>query len=286
MKIIYIISAYKYPEQLIRLILRLNTEKNHFFVHIDKKTSAEIYNQISERLSPFPNVVFLERHKCYWGDFGHVSATIKGIKEIYNKKLYFDYVILLTGQDYPIKSNSQIENFLKETEKKSFIKHFQIPCEYWYKGGFDRIERWHFRFFNKPLAFPNKYLEFPVKRQFPKGFKPFGGFSYWCLSRECVEYIQNFLNQNREFLDFFKYVLIPDEIFFQTILLNSPLKENIINDDLRYIKWRPRTPNPLILGKNDFEEMIKSSNLFARKFDLTQDADVLDMIDQKILEGI
>jgi hypothetical protein len=283
MKIVYIISAYKYPEQLIRLILRLNTKNSQFFVHIDKKTSAEIYNKIFARLSSFPNVLFLERHKCYWGDFGHVSATIKGIKEIYNKKVDFDYVILLTGQDYPIKSNNQIESFLNGTEKKSFIKYFQLPCEYWYKGGFDRIERWHFRLFNKPLAFPNKHLEFPVKRQFPKGFKPFGGFSYWCLSRECVEYIHDFINQNREFINFFKYVLIPDEMFFQTILLNSPLKGNIINDDLRYIKWIPRTPNPLILGKNDFEEMMKSSKLFARKFDLTQDADVLDMIDQNIL---
>jgi hypothetical protein len=32
--------------------------------------------------------------------------------------------------------------------------------------------------------------------------------------------------------------------------------------------------------------MIKYSKLFARKFALTQDVDVLDMIDKNILEGI
>jgi len=69
MKLVYIISAYKYPEQLIRLILRLNTEKNQFFVHIDKKTSAEIYNQILARLSPFPNVWFFRTTQMLLGRF-------------------------------------------------------------------------------------------------------------------------------------------------------------------------------------------------------------------------
>ncbi len=103
MRIAYIISAYKYPEQLIRLIHRLNSEKNSFFVHIDKKTNDKIYNQIVNGLSHLPNVYFLNRHKCYWGDFGHVNATIKGIKEIFNRNLPIDWIILATGLDYPIK---------------------------------------------------------------------------------------------------------------------------------------------------------------------------------------
>ena len=127
MKIAYIISAYKYPEQLIRLISRLNSETNNFFVHVDKKTDSKIYYQVADSLRHFSNVYFLERHKCYWGDFSHVNATIKGIEEIFSRSIPFDYVFLLTGQDYPIKSNSQIEKFLIENQRKSFMEYFPLP---------------------------------------------------------------------------------------------------------------------------------------------------------------
>ena len=76
MKIAYVISAYKYPEQLSRLITVLHTENTSFFVHVDKKTDINIYEQIVGSLNHIPNVYFLERHKCYWGVFGHVKATI------------------------------------------------------------------------------------------------------------------------------------------------------------------------------------------------------------------
>lgn len=282
MKIAYIISAYKYPEQLIRLIDRLNTDRTHFFVHLDKKTDDRIYFYLIDRLKHLSNVRFLERHKCYWGDFGHVNASIKGIKEIFKNNISFDYAVLLTGQDYPIKSNIQIETFFKQNEKKSFMQYFSLPFKVWPEGGLDRIEKWHFNLFNKHLTVPGK-------RQLPKGLKPFGGSSYWCLSIECVEYIHDFVINNEDYVRYFKSVYIPDEIFFQTILLNSPLKDSLINDSLRYTKWAPQTASlkergsPMILGKNDFEDMAKSSKLFARKFDLTKDTDVLDLIDEKIL---
>ena len=38
------------------------------------------------------------------------------------------------------------------------------------------------------------------------------------------------------------------EIFFQTILLNSSLADNIVNDDLRYIEWKAQPQAALPLG--------------------------------------
>jgi hypothetical protein len=92
------------------------------------------------------------------------------------------------------------------------------------------------------------------------------------------------MNQNRRFVNFFKYVFIPDEIFFQTIILNSPFKENVIDNDLRCIDWSGRGGfRPTIWCKDDLEELSKSAALFARKFDTNVDPDILDLIDQKIL---
>ena len=124
----------------------------------------------------------------------------------------------------------------------------------------------------------------PVRRSLPANMEIFGGSAFWCLSRDCVEYIDDFLRQNIKFVRFFKYVRIPDEIFFQTILLNSPFHDLLVNDDKRYISW-PSHPShhPEILKKHDFERFINTENLFARKFDITVDTDVLDKIDEATL---
>jgi hypothetical protein len=77
-------------------------------------------------------------------------------------------------------------------------------------------------------------------------------------------------------------VKIPDEIFFQTVLMNSPYKNGIIYDNLRYIIWSPGSRHPATLNIRYFEDFMNSNKLFARKFDTNIDADVLDMIDREI----
>ena len=299
MRIAYIILAHKYPEQLVRLVSRLNTETASFFIHIDQKTDDAIYHRMVTCLSGFSNVYFIKRYKYYWAEFGSIDATLEGIKEVLNKKIPFDYVSLLTGQDYPIKTNKQIEEFLQKNQGKSFIAYEALPRSMWGgNGGFDRINYWHFRVFNKRVSFPPKpspysrvsllrsilNVSLPFRRKFPQGFKPFGGYPYWSLSRECVEYIIGFANSNHRFVDFFKYVHAPDEMFFQTIILNSPIKEGVIRDNLRYVSWpKAHSGHPKTLTKNDFDLIAKSTKLFARKFDITEDEDILNMIDQKIL---
>jgi hypothetical protein len=125
----------------------------------------------------------------------------------------------------------------------------------------------------------------PIKRRFPNKFRPFGGGSYWCLRKECVQYIHGFVEGNPRFINFFKYVHIPDEMFFQTVLLNSPYKEKIINNNLIYIDWSRDREMPALLNTNDFKNILDSQCLFARKFDATKDEKNLDMIDCHILDA-
>jgi hypothetical protein len=234
-------------------------------------------------LQDLPNAHFLKRHKCYWGGFGHVAASLEGIKEISHMDIYFDYVVLLTGQDYPIKSNRYISTFFRKHAGALFLEYFPLPHDAWQNRGLNRIESWHFHLFDKHLIFPpNRY--FPFKRKFPEGFRSFGGSSYWCLTRECVEYVYGFTERNVAFVNFFKYVDVPDEMFFQTLILNSRFAEKAVNDNLRYIDWRDLSSgSPAILRKDDFVHIAASSKLFARKFDMKIDAGVLDMIDEQIL---
>ena len=127
---------------------------------------------------------------------------------------------------------------------------------------------------------------YPYRRRFPQGYRPYGGSGYWSLTRECLDYLHAFVRQNPGFVNFFRYVHIPDEIFFQTILLNSPLKERLVNDDLRFAYWpAASSASPAVLVRDDFQLLltVRPSAVFARKFDTTQDTSILDAIDAQLL---
>ncbi|MCC5615786.1 beta-1,6-N-acetylglucosaminyltransferase [Nostoc sp. CHAB 5836] len=300
MKVAYIILAHNYPEQLLRLVDQLNTDKTSFFIHIDKSSDRKIFKQISAELMDFPNVFFLKRYNSKWGSFGIVKATLKVINSIVETGICFDYIILLSGQDYLIKSNTYIKMFLQENQGKEFIEYFSLPDKRWGEhGGLKRIDSWHFSWRNKYFDIPEKQkfqsyiasllyslviLLLPKKRKLIEGYAIYGGSQFWCLTGECIKWINIFVQQNPKFVKRFHYTFCPDEIFFQTIILNSHFKDKVVNNNLKYIDWgNVNSCHPMILDKNDVEKIRQSEKLFARKFDPTKDSDILDMIDQMIL---
>ena len=59
------------------------------------------------------------------------------------------------------------------------------------------------------------------------------------------------------------------------------------NDDLRYVHWRNwNDARPAILGTDDFDTIMASGKLFARKFDSACDSQILDMIDAATREEL
>jgi len=300
MKIAYIILAYKYPEQLARLVRQLNSDDVSFFIHIDKKTSRAIYQQVVAQFKDFENVFFIKRHRSMWGSFECVKATLEGIKAVVETEVDFDYVIHLSGQDYSIKSREQIKRFLEENKGKEFLEYFPLPCSKWKGGGLRRLEYWHFRWNKIHLYFPPEKREFksrigtilysllilplPTRPKFSEEFPLYGGSFHWCLTGKCIKWIDTFVKQNPNFVNRFKYTYVPDEEFYQTLLMSSPFRDNIISDDLKYKDWGNdvNAINTKILEKTDFQKLKESKSLFARKFDATVDSEVLDMIDALI----
>ncbi|MEH2072688.1 MAG: beta-1,6-N-acetylglucosaminyltransferase [Nostoc sp.] len=301
MRIAYIILAHNYPEQLGRLIYKLNTDNVSFFIHIDKKTDSKIYFQIYSQFNKFSNVFFIKRYNSGWGSFNAVRASLEGINSIVETGIYFDYIIHLSGQDYLIKSNSEICNFLQNNKGKEFLEYFPLPYSKWKKGGFRRIEYWHIRWNNEDFCIPEeREFKSPIasllysllililpKRKLPEGFAFFGGSAFWCLTGECVKYINDFVKQNPKFINRFNYTSLADELFYQIVILNSPFKDKVVNDNMRYIDWGDEVEvyHPKVLEKKDFEKIRQSEKLFARKFDTNKDSDILNMIDKMILSN-
>ncbi len=277
MRIAYVILAHQLPEQLVRLVRRLNTPNALFLIHVNRRSDDAVYRAARAGLAELDSVVFLRRHKLYWGGFGHVRATIEGLDELHRRSAQFDYVALLTGQDYPIKPVSVIERTLAESSGRSFMAYDRLPGGW--EDGMKRITDWHSRRIGVPRGW---HLQLPIRRRFPLGLVPYGGSSYWWLSREAVDYVRRFVVEQPGFYRFFKHVDVPDEIFFHTVLMNSPLRDSVVNDELRHVDWT-RDPLPAIFAAGDLETLRRSPKLLARKFDSTFDAEILDLIDSELL---
>jgi hypothetical protein len=302
-KIAYIILAHRYPQQLIRLVNTLYTPSSMFLIHIDKKTDNPQYREMTSGLEHLPNLIFLKRNNCHWGNFGHVRATLTGLTRLVEDQMDFDYCLLLTGQDYPIKSNSYIETFLSNAHERDFVEYCTWPQEWWPDTvDLIRIRRWHFGgiyYDGDPIRVhfrSNKLWKKAIigtlywsanlmlsERRIPGHLEVFGGSSYWCLSNKSAKLVHSFVNDNPKFLNLYKYAFTPDETMFQTILLNSSLSHNIINDNLRLIDWSGEIERPRIWRKHDIDTIRKSNAIIARKFDATVDSEILDLIDKELL---
>jgi hypothetical protein len=294
MKIAYVILAFQYPQQLLRLLNALQSKDTAFFVHIDKKVEISPFKNIL-REAVTKNVTFIKRENSYWASIGLVKAAINGITEVLNAAEKYDYLYFLSGQCYPIKSKIFINQFFYDNRENTFILSFPLPYKWWGgNDGMDRINLYHFQEFknrtipkviNRCLKYLNPFLP---KRKFPKYLKPYGGEFYFGFSLETAKYIISFIEEHPDYLSFHRFSYIPDEMFFQTILSNSTddkIRSTLVNKMLTYVNWKvePGQSRPKIMRTDDFNVLLNSDKLFARKFDITVDSKVLDMIDDKIL---
>jgi hypothetical protein len=276
MKVAYVIAAHRRLDQLERLIRRLDDADTTFVVHVDLRAGNEPYEELRHRTSDLANVHYVDRHLGHWGGFGVVRAALKSIRYLVDERVPFDCAALLSGQDYPLRPPAAIRRSLAEADGASFMAYHALPFPGWGKrGGLDRVEDFHV------IGRIVLHLRLPRKRSIPGGLAPFGGSRTWFLRREVVEHVDRYVRANPGYVRFFEHTLSPDELFFQTLILNSTFAESIVNDHRLYLEWRGGS-NPATFTSADFDTIVASDALFARKFDVGVDADVLDALDAHI----
>jgi core-2/I-Branching enzyme len=279
MSLAYLIRAHHRPAQLARLVDRLSTRDARFYVHVDAKASKETYTEMRRALAGRDDVHWAPRVKSYYAGFSLVRSTLSALGEIAPIP---DHVVLLSGQDYPLRPAEEIEQALAARVGESLVEHFRIPAyDRWpdEDGGFDRIRYLHF----ERVHYRTRILRIPLlTRSWPEGLEPYGGSAWGVLSAEAVRTILAFPERHRDTFLFFRHVKTPDEMFLQTVLVNSPERNRVANESIHYIEW-PGGSHPATFGQEDFPRLAASGMLFARKFDVEQDAEILDLIDRELL---
>lgn len=269
MKFAYLILAHKNFEQLVDLVDTIHSLDSFIFLHIDKKINIDplLKNELSQRS------VFIcdDPVTVSWAGFSQIQATIKLVNMVYDNGIDVDYFHLISGQDFPVKNNNYIKSFFEMNDGVSYMNFFPLPYDNWMYKGMDRIL---FEWNIDSIGYYESYKDvlrqnsMGTVRSFPDKILPYGGSQWWSLHRQCIEYIQEVCIDGNPIYDFYKKCCIPDEMLFQTILVNSKYKDLIINDNLRYIDFVSGPEYPRVLRLEDYDKITSENNyIFARKFD-------------------
>jgi hypothetical protein len=290
-RIAYCVLAHKNAIQVDRLLNNIYSGEDLFYVNVFNGESSK--TDWKKRVGTH-RIHLNFKYGQSWGQFPVVSATLDAMQKVSNSS--YDYFVNLSGQCYPIKSNVAIKQFFRG-KKNAFIEIEKLPSPLWGQmGGLDRIV---FSYYKHPirivryyilnsilgyeLAESKRFFRLPrLKKRLPYNLELYGGSAYFCITKKHVDYILEYVKNNPELIKFFRRSFAPDETFFQTILVNSELKETIVNNNLRYIVWsgKGRKWAPVVFTIKDAEKLMSYPALYARKFDIKRDKAILDLIDR------
>lgn len=274
----YLILAHAHPQQLARLVRALRHPDVHLYIHLDAKTELKTFEQAISG----EDVFFVKsREKVAWGAYSLVQATLNGFAEITRSGHPYAYVHLISGQDYPLVPYETMAGFFQENAGKQFMEFY--PVEDVWTEAIPRLRKYHFVNFD----FPGKFFAERVvnavmpARTMPDDLVAVGRSQWFSITPDAIRYMLGYLGRHPEVVRFFRLTWGVDELIFQTLLYNSPFREHLVNDNLRYIDWSAGGASPKNLTNADWPAIEASGKFFARKF--TENEGILDRIDQSKL---
>ena len=236
---------------------------------------SHLSREITDFLEPYQGAEILEPKDALWGGYSLVDAELRGMAQLLAMDHGWTNYINLSGQDFPLKSQSYIRQFFAANPHKQFIRALDQR-----QARPETINRISHRFVEEN----GRMIATGIARSYPAGDTPFIGTQWKAVTREFCQFVCHDPRVER-FKAFYRNSFIADEGFFQSVMMNTEGHGTIINDDLRMIDWVPDGDiklRPRTFAVEDLAQLEESSGLFARKFDAHEDAGILALLEQHL----
>lgn len=277
----YCIMAHGGWEQLQMLLDVLDDARNDIFLHIDAKSIASFENIGGHIKLQYSKLYYAKSVDVRWSDITQVDAEYNLFKAVLNPQIQYSRVHFISGVDLPIVSQDYIHQFFDKREDE-FIdirqpKQFEKRLKYYHF--LVRYRR------NRPLVdFIRRLLLLPqilFVNRLKNASLHYAYGANWCSLTFSA--IKEIVAKYPKYRYVFKYTTSPDEHYKQMILSANPKFTFAKEGCMRYVVFSPDNPSPKTLTMDDYENVIQSGCLFARKFDINVDKDVINKIINKIL---
>lgn len=282
-------------ERLLRSIYR---SQNFYCFHVDQKASPEFYDAMNTISKCFPNVFLSEqREDVIYSHFSRLQADLNCMKTLTSNGLKWRYFINLCGQDFPLKTNGEMVQYLKAIYPQNSIESFILPGH--------KISRynWVYNVTQTEGEYSKGLKRTDIKKGAPPiNFPLFGGSAYMVATREFVDWVMH--NETiQAIVDWSKDTYSPDEMLWATLvrLRGAPgyrhhhLKWDLneLQTIVRIVKWHSleedvdvEGANPVypkchgyhkrgicVYGLGDIGWLLNRDHFFANKFDDSSNGD-------------
>lgn len=223
----------------------------------------------------------------------------------------YDYYVMLSGQCYPVCGVSAIVSMLEKRYPEPFIEIVSPKKDNYVRVNYSRVYI-NKRFILKSYGFLKKHLPYklfralrfipggiarinslckelvcksPVKRLEKMGMTGYCGSQWWILPDKVIDAIAS-VAEDASYRSVMRDVYSCDESFFQTAVMAGSAADMISpddNGDFRNSVWFfdfVDGSHPRLLIKDDYDRIVSSGKLFARKFDMEADGEILDLLDK------
>lgn len=309
--IAYHILCHANLDQVSRQLDALYAKDDVFLIDVDNGKKPNL-DPLQGWLA-HPNVYLKLDANIGWGGAGTLRKTLNGAFELLQRDRHWQYYIVLSGQDLPLKSNEHIKQRLQELHKDRIncirgthqppVSLDSLPVMNHTDKAKRFADRGHTRLFALPGAIepqttfaarwrvevvelahaaevyvrPCNDLLMRRREQFFEQYEFWAGANWFNLHRSLIEAMQAdpFTYELYELLS---STFIPDESFFQTYIHNSPFKQTVDLDHTRLICRPAPRLGVRSFTWDDWPQIRQSAALFARKFDMKSDARVFDEV--------
>ena len=309
--IAFLVLAHRNGPQVARLVRRLRTDvpDSSVVVRQDHRT-LDVSNLLPYDLGH----VYLrdDGGPSEWGDWSLVETAMEALTWI-NTRLPYDWVVCLSGQDYPTQHLSQLQELLATTDADGFLdcqpldrpldikwlRYHYRWCQLPHPGGRLSVRYWldpklwqlvtaanslvgepaPFALWGYPRGLPTR---FGVRRRhtpFSVQYPCWTGSAWWTLRRSTAEYLVHEYRTNPFLTKYYRRCVLPEESYFHTVLRNRPGVR--LGHDLHYVEWNREESQPYVFGSEDLDDIVRSGKPFVRKVDSSVDVDLLDLLDQR-----
>lgn len=312
---LFAIFSHGSGAQVLRLVrtLRALSPRSEIVVHHDpshQRLLAADVEAAGGRAVPAPVA-------GEWGDFSLVEQHLHTMRWC-AKNFEFDWYLNLTGQTYPIRPLDGLERELRASPMDAWLDWFDAYDPAVWPAG-EAARRYHYRYWKLPRfrywhRLPPRAFElycraietfnrsqnvvrvFRLPRSLPtrlglasrqrpfseQGRQLFGANLNMNFSRRALERILARVDEDPGYCAYFRRTVIPDEVFFPTLLCNEP-DMRVGKGNLRHIHWPPgNAASGAVLTLENLPEIENSSAYFALKFDQNACPELLDYIDRRL----
>jgi hypothetical protein len=289
MTVAYVVLSHRNPPQVLRLVRALAEGPSaRVLVRHDGRRSrlerASIEAAGGEAIE--------DDVKVEWGRWSQLELILSCLREA-RRRHDPDWTLILSGQDYPLRSVAAIEGDLDrsgcdarigavrevESRRPAVDDEFYLRCRY--------------RHYARPRTMPDlprMLRPFIYARELPPlvGVRRLTGAPLrFCASADWLTLARPALDtvleatRDRRLMRHFRGVAVPSESFFASVLLGDPSLV-VERDHRRFAAFsHAAAPHPDTLTSGDLDRILASGADFARKFDADIDSGVLDRLDER-----